>query len=407
MRRYQLTLIRKINTGVKITKGMRERMRMRRPALRREQRGQHAPALWSVWIAAPLILVLGSMAAVGVFRWLDARAVPVVVPGGRPRVDTLDVIKTTLTVLAFVGALLAGLYAYRKQRLAEGDATRADAQQFADRYTKALDQLGSEQAAIRLGGVYAMARLADDWKAQRQTCIDVLCAYLRMPYQPVGTPEHRPGEDEVRKTLVRGIAVHLREGSTNISWSSKDLDFTGAYLENAPFDEAKFSGTVRFDGVTFSDAARFERATFSGVTWFSGATFLSDARFGWATFASHAAFNHAQFSDEAKFYDATFRGHAAFDQATFREGANFGGATFTGAAGFARVTFQGRTSFRGVRFMGPAGFDESTFLGGASFERCVVVPGRTDLLAGARFNGPVILGPFAPSAVVIPRDDLT
>lgn len=28
----------------------------------------------------------------------------------------------------------------------------------------------------------AHARLADDWTEQRQACIDVLCAYLRMPY---------------------------------------------------------------------------------------------------------------------------------------------------------------------------------------------------------------------------------
>jgi hypothetical protein len=26
-----------------------------------------------------------------------------------------------------------------------------------------------------------MARLADDWKENRQTCVDVLCAYLRLP----------------------------------------------------------------------------------------------------------------------------------------------------------------------------------------------------------------------------------
>jgi len=181
--------------------------RARRAGVRREQRGEHAPNLWSVWAAAPVVLVLGCTGAYLVFRWLHGVAVPTAVPGGRPRVDSLEVIKTTLTVLAFVGALLAGLYAYRKQRLAEGDATRADAQQFADRYTKALDQLGSNQAAIRLGGVYAMARLGDDWKAQRQTCVDVLCAYLRMPYQPPDDPEHRPGEDQVRKTIVRVIAA--------------------------------------------------------------------------------------------------------------------------------------------------------------------------------------------------------
>ena len=29
-----------------------------------------------------------------------------------------------------------------------------------------------------------MAVLADDWEENRQTCVDVLCAYLRMPYAP-------------------------------------------------------------------------------------------------------------------------------------------------------------------------------------------------------------------------------
>jgi len=39
-----------------------------------------------------------------------------------------------------------------------------------------------------------MAGLADDWKVNRQICIDVLCAYLRMPYEP-DPGEDAPGED--------------------------------------------------------------------------------------------------------------------------------------------------------------------------------------------------------------------
>jgi hypothetical protein len=52
---------------------------------------------------------------------------------------------------------------------------------FNERFTTAAGQLGSETPAVRLAGVYAMAGLADDWTDQRQTCIDVLCAYLRLP----------------------------------------------------------------------------------------------------------------------------------------------------------------------------------------------------------------------------------
>ena len=42
-----------------------------------------------------------------------------------------------------------------------------------------------------------MAGLADDWPDHRQMCVDVLCAYLRMPYEP------EPGDDApVEKRLV-------------------------------------------------------------------------------------------------------------------------------------------------------------------------------------------------------------
>jgi len=61
-----------------------------------------------------------------------------------------------------------------------------------ERFATAAEQLGDDKPAVRLAGVYAMAGLADDWKENRQTCVDVLCAYLRMPYEPdpgQGAPE--------------------------------------------------------------------------------------------------------------------------------------------------------------------------------------------------------------------------
>src|SRR5215475_7505150 len=54
-----------------------------------------------------------------------------------------------------------------------------------ERFATAAGQLGSDKPpAVRLAGVYAMAGLADDWPENRQTCVDVLCAYLRLPYDP-------------------------------------------------------------------------------------------------------------------------------------------------------------------------------------------------------------------------------
>ena len=59
-----------------------------------------------------------------------------------------------------------------------------------ERFNTVAEQLGSDKPpAVRLAAVYAMAGLADDWQDHRQMCVDVLCAYLRMPYEP------GPGDD--------------------------------------------------------------------------------------------------------------------------------------------------------------------------------------------------------------------
>ena len=54
-----------------------------------------------------------------------------------------------------------------------------------ERFATAAEQLGGDKpAVVRLAEVYATAGLADDWEANRQTCVDVLCACLRMSYEP-------------------------------------------------------------------------------------------------------------------------------------------------------------------------------------------------------------------------------
>jgi hypothetical protein len=66
-------------------------------------------------------------------------------------------------------------------------------------------------------GVYAIAGLADDWPENRQTCVDVLCAHLRMPYWPDPGDEAPAPEQlafranrEVRHTVIRVITAHSK-----------------------------------------------------------------------------------------------------------------------------------------------------------------------------------------------------
>jgi hypothetical protein len=320
---------------------VREVLRGSRARVGQGRAGRHAPRLWPVPLAAAAaVLVAGAVAGL-IYSFLRSNAVPVEVPGSGPAVDVLEVVKTTIAATAFVGAILAGLYAYRKQRVAEGDARRADEAQFTARYTAAADQLGHERAAARLAGVYAMANLADDWEDQRQTCIDVLCAYLRLPYDPdTASPKHRAGDREVRRTIIRIIRNHLRTDFGAVSWCGLDFSFEGAVFDCGDLSKARFTdGRVSFHGVQFvGDYFEFRGVDFVGArVWFTKCGFSgSDVRFQGAKFASGAVkFDGAKFTsgsvrfDRAKFVggQVSFAGteHAA-------DVASFDGAVYTSGA---------------------------------------------------------------------------
>jgi hypothetical protein len=266
--------------------------------------------------------------------------------------DPIDITKLSFTVAGGVGAAVALVVAYRRQRDVEQG-------RFVERFGAAAAQLGDHDVAVRIAGVYAMAGVADESTGlRRQQCIDVLCGYLRLPYSPelgsnhrtklvlteprtgddgslVGQQEehleHRQNDKVVRATVVRVIADHLR--GQECSWSACDFDFRTAYLEDVSFRSAVFRGTTQFDGATFSGRALFGGASFSGLALFHGASFSRAAWFGGATFAGDAFFDKATFAGNAYFERATFSGDAAvFDKATFAGPTSFAGTDFGSGA---------------------------------------------------------------------------
>ncbi len=329
-------------------------------------------------------LVLGAALAASAY-WVLHRYIKTSTVSAAP----IDLTKLSLTVVAGVGGVVALVVAYRRQRdLEQG--------RFVERFGAAAAQLGSTDVAVRIAGVYAMAGVADESRGlRRQQCIDVLCGYLRLPYDAahgnsgrtkrvVTIPNPRVGDDlddpgkveehheyrnndrEVRATIVRVIAAHLRP-EAEYSWSANDFDFRTAYLEDVDFQRAAFSGTVLFSGAIFSGNARFGGAVFSETALFDCATFSGNARFAGAIFSRNARFDGATFSRTAGFNDATFSHTAGFNDATFSGPARFDSATFSGPAGFDRATFSDPAGFNGATFSEDAGFDRATFSDTAGF----------------------------------------
>ena len=377
-------------------------------------------------------------AAYGLLRWITP------VDTSRAAAE-IDVTRVALTVVAGVGGVVALVIAYRRQRDLEQS-------RFVERFGAAAAQLGATDVAIRIAGVYAMAGVADESEGpRRQQCIDVLCGYLRLPYTPdlggnhqtkdiVKYPaaqdgpekeqhfEYRQNDREVRATIVRVIADHLRPNA-EYSWSESNFDFRTAHFEDvdlsnttfsrdarfnhatfsgdtrfndavfsgdvwfsgarfvgaAWFSEAAFSRDARFDSVGFAGDAAFDKANFAGETWFNRASFAGAAWFSEVNFSSDARFNEATFSGDARFNDAIYSGEARFDEATFSRDARFNEATFSGEARFNGVTFSGSAGFSGARFTDTAWYSEAHFSGTAWFSEATF--SRDARFDSARFSG--------------------
>jgi uncharacterized protein YjbI with pentapeptide repeats len=359
-------------------------------------------------------------------------------------------VRTTLlqglgALLVLTGAAIGASVAYRgvqetRRQIAQ---TAADNQQqftltrqgqITDRYTKAVEQLGHEKAPVRLGALYSLERLAQNNPEHRQTVVDVVCAYLRMPYTPpprsdrplievetFGPPrwgsyeqhtaamrsaEHQtftaddpdpalhpapkqdPNQEElqVRQTAQRIIAAHLqlpeRTSGTKAQrrrpsprwafWPGISLDLTGAALVDLKFWRVS-AIQAHFEGATFHGTAMFGQATFQNA-WFDRASFTGEAWFRTVTFQR-----------DAWFLRATFHGVAWFNGATFRGDAWFGEASFPGTALFEDVTFHGKTGFNEVTFHRGARFFMATFQDQAPFGKTIF--GGEAWFGAATFKG--------------------
>jgi uncharacterized protein YjbI with pentapeptide repeats len=214
-------------------------------------------------LAVALTVVLGVVIAAGVFYtgwWNLVRGT------ARPPVsDTLDLAKVSLAVTGGVGGVVALVVAFRRQRLQEIEHEftaaadrRDDVRLFNERFTSAVQLLGDASSpAVRLSGVYAVASLADDWPEGRQTCVDVLCGYMRLPYGPASAPA---GEGQVRRALLAVIRDHLCDNAA-VSWSSCDFDLHDAVFDGGNLDGARLMGMIRFAGAKFIG---------NGLSWRSG-----------------------------------------------------------------------------------------------------------------------------------------
>ena len=213
------------------------------------------------------------------------------VTNGKDRIDLKreqgklqDDARATLLQALAGGALLLGAYfTWRQVQTGRQQVHLAEQGQITERFTRAIDQLGSDHLDVRLGGIYALERIARDSPNDRATIGEVLTAYLRgrAPWPPrledqppVATPIwevpflrlRAPDVQAALTVLGRGHFATPDPGAPPLDLA--DTDLRRAYLSKASLQRARLHSTdlrrVYFDDVNLQGAT-LSRANLQGA----------------------------------------------------------------------------------------------------------------------------------------------
>lgn len=175
--------------------------------------------------------------------------------------------RTVAQVVLGVFGLLALFVTWRRTRAAEKAVEVAESGQQTERFTKAIEQLGATddkgqpRLEIRLGGIYALERLARESKDREYwTIIEVLTAYVRQnaPYEEDAEP--RP-DRKVRIDIQAILTVLGRRERGHTE--PEPLDLHGADLRNADLRKANLERADLVDALL--EGADLEEASLEGA----------------------------------------------------------------------------------------------------------------------------------------------
>ncbi|WP_262064168.1 pentapeptide repeat-containing protein [Streptomyces sp. STR69] len=172
------------------------------------------------------------------------------------RLKAVNDVRTTL--LQMVGGLvvLFGAYATWRQLRVSQDGLRATQEGYiTDRFSRAVDQLGSDKLDVRIGGLHALWRIAEQSPRDREAIISTQAAYLRthLPWPPAGAEspaadvpindiaplETRAADAQVALTALGVLCQHREQSWVNLSITDlRRADCDGLWFPEVNFDRA-------------------------------------------------------------------------------------------------------------------------------------------------------------------------
>lgn len=333
---------------------------------------------------AVTLLIAGSVAIIGgiVVFALSSRliatmllafgALAVVTGWLLPESTRADALKTGGLAAGSVVALYALWLNDRRRRVDEGrqqlehdrqilENARADHERERaadDRFLRAVEMLGHETDQVRVGALHALAGVARARPSYTQDVLDVICSYLRRPFEhPEYVTARRDDPDfadpkpdfdlaesdrwrVVRLTAQRLLADLLPTVGTPDA-PTYDLDLTGATLEYCDLSH-RIIGKLSARTLKLYQSNSFHHCEIRGPAWFT------ESR-SWGNVWLH----HMEFHDRAWFSKVRFHSLVSFEETVFHQTTKFENAEFTSRTSFENTEFATTADFSHTNFTGP------------------------------------------------------
>lgn len=244
------------------------------------------------------------------------------------------------------------------------------------RYAKGVEQLANENAAIRLGGVYTLVGLTDEWLADKnlqpqkrqkegQVIINNLCAYIRSIPNGLTSIDLESGaapsdEAKIRQTIFSEMSNRINpKNQKNLLWTDLKFDFSDSPIFY-PLDDKVFMN-ADFQKSNFYKLASFSRSNFYGETKFTGSDFYIRSKFDNSKFYGPADFSSTRLGRPLS-TNAELRGMKNQLRETIRYASiprNIISANYS--ADFSKTFFEQKANFNEVYFYIKATFESSNF----------------------------------------------
>ncbi len=231
---------------------------------------------WYKWIG-PVGFILGVTFAVtiGIPTGID-------IYQNWQNLDPKDRSQAGITLIQTVATIVGGIAIFWNIVLSRRQLAASQEQNITERFSAAVEQLGHEQTAVRIGGIYALERIAQDSPRDHWSIMEVLAAFVR-DHRSLAADKipkiNQPSHNDIQSAITVLGRRNTRRDPDRIFLYLSDSDLRGLSFSTGDYRTIRFIGSdlrkANFYGASLQNAkfwkatltnAKFHKANLSGAT---------------------------------------------------------------------------------------------------------------------------------------------